>query len=356
MTERKPNGYWMPEKIDEVFDQMENELQRSPPQEEFGDKYGGALKAIQMKRYNPSISTWNGYLKYRRKSITHDFDKWKFNNVDSEFDKLEAELRRCPTLKEFEEKNGGMANAIIRGKFRGKYNQKIKSWNGYLKYRNKKLRHEPGKWTREEVDRVFDEQEKKLARCPTITEFIESYKGALNVIRERRYHHKVRSFDDYLKNRRKIKHGERKIWTPEKIDEVYDLLENELQRIPTNSEFKKRNVGALNSIVQGRYNPAIKTWIKYLQHRGRNPDRVKWSNEKVDKTYDSLEEELKRRPTQKEFSKRYPGAFSWITKGRYNISIHSFGAYLSNRGKLLHQNTPNSIGILESLLEEGESK
>ena len=60
MGNKRPNGYWNREKINEAFYDKINELRRVPTSPEFR----GPMKAILKGRYDPKIKTWNGFLRY----------------------------------------------------------------------------------------------------------------------------------------------------------------------------------------------------------------------------------------------------------------------------------------------------
>jgi len=58
---------WTPERIDEAFDNYKKELGRIPSSSEFKKRYDGAMRSIIKRRYNPNISSWKEYIKFRNK-------------------------------------------------------------------------------------------------------------------------------------------------------------------------------------------------------------------------------------------------------------------------------------------------
>jgi len=249
---RKPSGYWIPEKIDNVFDQLREDLNRTPNQTEFSQIYGGALRAIVDGRYSSNIFSWNDYLRNRNIKLNRETE-WASEKIDKAFDELKEELGRNPNHHEFSRKFGGVVQAIRNGK----YNPHVHSWNEYLRSRGLTVRHEMYKWKGDVVDKVFDELKNELGRAPSLSELEKQHRGAVKAILDGRYNPQIKTWSDYLRHR-EIEHQPQTRWSPGLIDKVFDELKEKLGRAPTYEDFKKEHSGALTSIQKGRYRTDIK--------------------------------------------------------------------------------------------------
>ena len=215
MGKKRPNGYWTPEEVDRVFDEMKERLGRVPMQKEFP---GGALRAITRGRYDENVRNWNEYLMYRGEELNRKRGYWIPERIDRAYDELNEKLGRVPTYDEFP--HGALE--IIE---KGRYDSEIKTWNQYLEHKGAELNHEHGKWTPEEVDRVFDEMKERLGRVPTMREFGDKFLGAVKVILRNRYDPEISTWNQYLDHRgEKINKPHRK---RKNLDILEDLLEDE---------------------------------------------------------------------------------------------------------------------------------
>src|SRR3989344_5366350 len=122
MRKRK-NVFWTPSKIDGAFSSLRHELGRVPTNDEFINKYSGAMKSIRRGIFS-GINSWNDYL------ISKGYDKWNIDveNVDSLYSELKQELGRIPNGTEFSKKNKGALRMILEGR----YNFSVRTWNGFL--------------------------------------------------------------------------------------------------------------------------------------------------------------------------------------------------------------------------------
>jgi len=258
-------GIWTPKKIDEAFDTLESQLKKTPSQDEFKRKYFGAFDSIVSGRYAKEVTSWNAYLKKRDKETNVDLTNWSPKAIDEAFDTLERKLGKTPTSVEFHNLHGAALRAISKGR----YNSDIKTWNGYLTYRDKKVNQERGIWTPKKIDEAFDTLESQLKKTPSQDEFINKYSGAMKSIR-RGIFSGINSWNDYLKHRGKLVLHDIGRWSsPNKIDEAFDRLEESLGRTPRRKDFVIKYAGALSAIVQGRYNKNIHYWNEYLMFRNR---------------------------------------------------------------------------------------
>ncbi|MBS3089542.1 hypothetical protein J4461_01520 [Candidatus Pacearchaeota archaeon] len=192
-------------------------------------------------------------------------------NVDSAFDNLEKELGHIPTSREFRDVNECAFKAIANGR----YNSDIKTWNGYLTYRDKKVNQERGIWTPKKIDEAFDTLESQLKKTPSQDEFKRKYFGAFDSIVSGRYAKEVTSWNAYLKKRDKETNVDLTNWSPKAIDEAFDTLERKLGKTPTSVEFHNLHGAALRAISKGRYDSKVHSWPEYLIHRGKKPYRTR---------------------------------------------------------------------------------
>src|SRR3989344_4427789 len=187
-------------------------------------------------------------------------------NVDSAFDNLEKELGHIPTSREFRDVNECAFKAIANGR----YNSDIKTWNAYLKKRDKETNVDLTNWSPKAIDEAFDTLERKLGKTPTSVEFHNLHGAALRAISKGRYNSDIKTWNDYLKHSGKLVLHDIGRWSsPNKIDEAFDRLEESLGRTPRRKDFVIKYAGALSAIVQGRYNKNIHYWNEYLMFRNR---------------------------------------------------------------------------------------
>src|SRR3990167_8457137 len=143
-------------------------------------------------------------------------------------------------------------------------------------------------------------------------------------------------------------------WTAEKIDEVFDKMNEELERVPTLRNFSKKYGRAIVAINQGRYDPQITTWNQYLEHRNCETHRQAWTPEKIDEVFDKMNEDLGRIPTRTEFEKEYGRAIVAINQGRYDPQITTWSQYLEHRGYATIPITPQQA--FENLIKTGRGQ
>lgn len=200
MPKVRANRYWNNSKnVDSAFDNLEKELGHIPTSREFRDMNECAFKAIASGRYNPEISTWNGYLTYRDKKVNQERDIWTCQEIDKSFNILESELGRSPSQDEFKRKYFGAFDSIVSGR----YAKEVTSWNTYLKKRDKKTNVDLTNWSPQAIDEAFDTLERKLGKTPTSVEFHKLHGAALRAIGKGRYDSKVHSWPEYLVHRGK---------------------------------------------------------------------------------------------------------------------------------------------------------
>ena len=128
MRKRK-NVFWTPSKIDGAFSSLRHELGRVPTNDEFINKYSGAMKSIRRGIFS-GINSWNDYL------ISKGYDKWNIDveNVDSLYSELKQELGRIPNGTEFSKKSCGAYAFIVRRKYR----PSIKNYNQFVQFKEGK--------------------------------------------------------------------------------------------------------------------------------------------------------------------------------------------------------------------------
>lgn len=256
----KPNViFWTPERVDESFDKLAENLGRIPTQEEL-QGLGGAVNYITHRKYRPEIETYQQYLKHR--NVTPRMTWWTPQMVDGTFDNMTNDLGRPPKNLEFRGKFSG-AEAFIK---RGDYKPCIRTWNQYLQYRKVKVKKRSLiLYTPEEIDHTFDGLKNELGRIPTSPEFDKKLKGGVKFVAGGRYHNDVNTWNQYLEYRGVG--AQRAFWTAKEVDEVVDKLRDELGRVPSQREFGRRFGGVMNYIRRGDYNKSIRTWSEYLEYR-----------------------------------------------------------------------------------------
>ena len=128
----------------------------------------------------------------------------------------------------------------------------------------------------------------------------------------------------------------------------------ELGRVPTSIEFRKKYGSILNSIAKGRYHSEISNWNEYLVHRGLaiKMEPGGWTQEAIDGAFDEMKKALGRTPISREFIDSYGGAFGAIVQRRYDPDISTWNGYLEHRGEKPRNKRVNGLDILEDLLEE----
>ncbi len=243
-------------------------------------------------------------------------------DVDRAFDEMKRELGRTPTRNEFRKKYGGANHFLLSGKYiiHDDSDRKIIAWDQYLEHRGtdpSDISHTP-----EKTDQAFDELMAKLGRVPTRIAFEKEYSGKLHYITSGGYNQKITTWNQYLEHRR-VNLNNTPL-TNEKIDKAFDELMAKLGRVPKTKEFMKIYGGVLGYLRSGKYDPEIRTWRQYAEHRTL-------SHEKVDKEFDDMTNELGRRPTSKEFDKTHGRALDYILRGKYDPEIRTWGQYLEYR-------------------------
>jgi len=252
--------------------------------------------------------------------------KWSPKQIDEAFDDLKQELGRNPTSSEFIRRRNGAHQAIVDGR----YNTQVTNWRRYLKYRNLNSYRNIYDWSISTIDEAFDEIVRKLGRTPKRKEFRLQYPGSVSFIVGGRYNSDINSWGLYLNYR--LVGLNRKIWSHKEVDKAFNKLKKKLKRIPRAKEFSKEYGRAYTFIRDGQYDPNITNWEQYLEHKGVNPIRKKWTPKKIDETFDSMLKDLERVPRAKEFSKEYGRAYLIIIKGKYDQKITRWSEYLAHRG------------------------
>ncbi len=252
---------------------------------------------------------------------------WTSERIDEAFDVVQLELGKTPTFIEFSRRFATAARAIMEGQ----YNGSIKGWNPYLALRGAKPNNVPGKWTKESVDRAFEEQEKLLGRPPTAKEFVRAYGGAVAMILSGRYDASVSNYADYLAHRgltpRLVS------WTSAAVDTAFETLSTKLGHPPSLVEFRQETGGAYAFILSGGYDRDVRSWKDFAQRKGNpNVGREHWTPEKIDVAFDRLRAELGRTPNYNEFSSGCQGALGAIEKGRYDPEITTYIEFIDHRG------------------------
>ncbi|MCX6818393.1 MAG: SNF2-related protein [Candidatus Aenigmarchaeota archaeon] len=375
--EKRSIGYWNPKRIDDAFDKLKEELGRDPSSNEFREKYDGAFSAVIRGRYDPKITKWNDYVKYRTGKINR---KWPPEEIDKAYDKMKITLGRKPSYREFKKEHGGALGAIHEGR----YDPNITKWSEYLIYRNETPKSQENKKTNTistrrrrskiykshqtpeiidnlYIDQSFDQLMGELKRTPRAKDFMERYPRAYTAITQGNYKSGITKWNQYLQHRgvpinRPSKNiGQSQNWSPKNIDIAFDRMKKSLGRRPRYKEFAKECGGAIAAIRQDRYDPNITKWSEYIEYRtGKPPENVpgKWKNpRKIDNAFDKMKDKLGRNPTQTEFDKSYGGAYTAIKTGRYNPNVKNWRQYLAHRGliknsnKLTESNFPKAVEI-----------
>jgi len=320
---------WTPQAIDEAFDELSKELEKTPTQREFGKKCGGAPGAIIRGKYDPGITTWSQFLAHKGIELYqyHRGYKWTPQAIDEAFDELSKDLGRRPTSIEFGDKYSGAWDAIIKGR----YDHGVATWNQFLAHRGIEVRKY--KWTPQAIDEAFDKLMRDLGRVPVGDEFVKKYGGALDAITHGKYDPSITTWNQFLAHRGFEPYNEMGKWTPQAIDKAFDELGKELGKTPSRKEFGEKYSGAYNAIAKGRYDPGITTWNQFLAHNEIKPchEIGKWTPQAIDKAFDELTKELRRIPGRTEFVKRYGGTITAIRKGKYDDEIRTWNEFIIHK-------------------------
>ncbi len=123
-------------------------------------------------------------------------------------------------------------------------------------------------------------------------------------------------------------------WTAEKIDSVFDEQVQQLGRVPTGAEFRKKYPGSMNAIARCSYNSTIRSYNAYVRSRGLQPANViqEWDSETIDATFDAERVRLGRVPTSNEIQTIWKGAIAAIRTGKYSPDVRTYNDYLRSRG------------------------
>ena len=152
-----------------------------------------------------------------------------------------------------------------------------------------------------------------------------------SLILKRDLENKPKPYKDNLKEilQRLKEAGVFSVWTPERIDQVFDNFVIELNgKVPTYRQFQKKYPGALDAIHKGRYNPKIRKWSEYAESRGRNTYVNFLTTKDVDEAFMNLVKEFTRFPKSTEFQYRFSGPYKMILEGRYSPKISSWKEFV----------------------------
>ncbi len=188
-----------------------------------------------------------------------------------------------------------------------------------------------------------------LNRVPIFREFKREYPVAANDILCGKYDEKIRTWNQFLVERGE-KLQKRRPWTKERIAKKFYKVKESLGKTPSLKEFRRKAPQALEAIKNGLYSPSVIQYSEFLEDL-KEKGRVYWNADKIEESFYALKERLKRTPTSSEFKDVYRGAHSAINNKKYAPSISTWNEFLNHLGEEIKP-TPNSIGLLEALLEE----
>ncbi|MBI2632610.1 hypothetical protein HYW75_06400 [Candidatus Pacearchaeota archaeon] len=243
-------------------------------------------------------------------------------------------LGRQPTKAEFEHLYPGAMQAVKRGK----YSTEIKTWNQFKNSLGEEtiVGNSLSIYTPEKVKRIFLELEEMLHRTPTQDEFDEFCSGALKRIKRGCYDPKIKSWNQFLTGM-----GEeiaRSRWTLSNIVRAYNTLQRELGRQPNMKEFKNKFGGALNAIVEGRYDPEVFSWRDFIRRIGgkhkKGGVKSKYTTPiDIENAYFKVKRSLGRMPKSAEFESEHSNALKMIKNGRYDPTIKTWNQFLMSLGE-----------------------
>ncbi len=190
----KKRFFSIQEKVDHDFDLLRKKLGKIPTRREMAKEFSGSLKKISCGDYLSEIHRWNQYLEHRKLKINMKHESINKERVLKVFYDLKFEEKRIPPANKFKKEAGGIYDYILKGKF----DPSVKSYREFLiKIGETPLREE---WIfqKEKIDKLFEEERKKLGKIPTHREFAKKCRGAYEAIRNGRYSYKVRGWNDYL--------------------------------------------------------------------------------------------------------------------------------------------------------------
>ncbi len=185
---------WNKDTILGAYFELNEKLGRNPTSVEFTKRYSGASDAITGGRYDPKITTWNGFLIDIKQPVTRDRKKWNKESVKNAFFSLKEKLGRAPAQREFMRWRSGAIYAINNGR----YDPKVSCWNEFLQDIKEEVTHEMGKWHRATIIDAFYTLKKKLGRAPKAFEFSRAYSGGYHAITNKQYDPSITQWNDFL--------------------------------------------------------------------------------------------------------------------------------------------------------------
>jgi hypothetical protein len=177
---------WCRETIIEAFYEKKRTLGRNPTS---GESYLLSA-AIRRGKYNPNVRTWNGFLEDIGEEINTSPNKWYPKTIRETFYEQKKRLGRTPRKDEFQ---SGALDAIKNGK----YDPKIRTWNGFLEDIGEEINHDVKKWYRKTIINAFYEKKKELGMPPKAEEIPN---GALRAITRGKYDPNIRSWNEFLRD------------------------------------------------------------------------------------------------------------------------------------------------------------
>ncbi len=336
MSKQKPWRYWNRETIKTEYYKLKERLGQVPKAKE----NGGMSFAISQGKYDPNITTWNGFLKDIGEELNREGDIWNRETILGAFYGYKEELGRTPKAREFAEKTGGALAAI----YDGKYDPNIRRWNGFLRDVKEKIRMERDKWDQLTIMDAFYTLKKKLKRTPTSGEMPS---GAIGALEDGKYDPKIKTWNKFLKDLKEdVVHDVNK-WNRKTIKKAFYGLKKELGRRPTREEFTKRYGGPRLAIQAGKYDPNITTWTAFLDDIGEDNHRIIWDREIIKKTFYGLKKKLRRVPSLNEMPGGLNGA---IRGGKYDPNITTWNKFLEDLGEKIRKKTKmDKTSLLEDI-------
>lgn len=362
--------HWTPEKIDETFDRMVDELGRTPTQKEFSKQYPGAFTKIARRGYMSHIKTWTDYLIHRglgqESSPPPHYDSETKVNIVELYLFGEESRRRIAKNHEISDTSiktwsydseiiETVANrrAIPEREVRNIRDRKTKSFRKShisIPYEKKVEIAEIYLFTDKNPSEIAEEFNVSpnsirtwCKRSDILTEIAkrrETNLEEIHIVRREKLRpfaglfnsfpveFKIKVAEEYLLGKNGTIVIGRKYSVSPSI--VSSWSENPLIL----QEIAKRNNLSIDEITNLREQKSI--------YRGR------WTPEGIDNAFDQMVDELGRRPTFDEFAGKFARAMQIIVTGGYNPNIKSWTQYLTHRNYHQIKDAPTFREFIES--------
>lgn len=362
--------YWTPEKIDETFDQMVDELGRMPTQKEFSKCYPGAFVKIRRRGYMPNIKTWADYVRHRglgqELSTSPRYDSGTKVNIVELYLFGKENRRRIAKNHEISD------TSIKTWSYDSEIIETVANRRGIPEREVRNIRDSKTKSFRKSHITIPYEKKVEIAEIYLFTdknpselaeEFnvspdsIRTWSKKPDILTEIAKRRETNLEEIHIVRREKLRlfaglfnsfPEEFKI----KVAEEYLLGKNGTIVIGKKYSVSPSIVSSWSEIplilqeIAKRNNLSIDKITDLRKQKGAYKGR--WTPEVIDNAFDRMVGELVRRPTFDEFRERFPSAIDNILKGRYDNTIKSWSQYLTHRNYHQIKDAPTFREFIET--------